>query len=103
MTVSEFKIHKKKRRKQQLINQKLRKTLLSQIESASCCYCNQIFSAQELTIEHKIPLCMGGNSDIENIALACAPCNRAKGKESWMAIRKLNRERYRNANETGKN
>jgi hypothetical protein len=96
----DFKEHKKKRRKQQVINQKLRKMLLNDLQHSRCCYCGETFSAQELTIEHKIPICLGGNSEIENIALACAPCNQARGKAAWMYLKKINKERYQYVNKT---
>jgi hypothetical protein len=94
--MTDFKLHKKKRRKQQVINQKLRRQLLDKVTHAHCCYCGNLFSANELTIEHKIPICMGGSSEISNIALACAPCNRAKGKEAFLYLRKLNKRKYQN-------
>lgn len=39
-------------------------------------------------IEHVVPLCAGGSSDLDNLVLACEPCNRRKGvclDDSWMA------------------
>lgn len=85
---------RKQRRKQHCINKKLRKIFLGNVDCAKCCYCNKQFPTNQLTIEHKIPLCMGGTSNIENIDIACGPCNRAKGKEAWQIQRKLNRERF---------
>lgn len=92
--MTDFKLHKRKRRKQQVINQRLRRILLNNVSQANCCYCGNLFSANELTIEHKIPICMGGSSEIENIDLACAPCNRAKGKEAFLYLRNLNKRKY---------
>jgi len=38
----------------------------------------------ELTVEHIVPLCLGGTNDPANIALACAPCNHERGRDAWM-------------------
>ena len=40
-----------------------------------CFYCGE---ARPLTIDHDIPLSLGGTNDISNILPACWPCNRAK-------------------------
>lgn len=42
-----------------------------------CCYCGQ--PAAILEIDHVIPVARGGGSDDGNLAVACKPCNRAKG------------------------
>lgn len=37
-------------------------------------------------IEHVVPVCAGGTSDLVNLVLACEPCNRRKGvcvDDSW--------------------
>lgn len=79
------KIHRRKNRKKQLaINNKLKKLLLSNSIFGVCCYCKSAFLANSLTIEHKIPICLGGGSEISNIDLACAPCNQLRGREAWM-------------------
>jgi 5-methylcytosine-specific restriction endonuclease McrA len=43
-----------------------------------CYYCGRKFSPSELTMDHKIPLSKGGNSDKENIVTACKECNNKK-------------------------
>jgi len=45
--------------------------------AARCQYCLMHESLQGATfhIEHVIPLCRGGRSDLENLALACPGCN----------------------------
>ena len=72
------------RKKQRRINGQLRKRILGDKEFSSCCYCGEIFPCKQLTIEHKVPICLGGTSDIENIDIACAPCNQARGREAWL-------------------
>ena len=52
-----------------------------------CIHCNTRLvvaddgqSLGEATLEHIIPQTRGGTDDIENLAVACARCNRTKGK-----------------------
>jgi hypothetical protein len=49
--------------------------------SGRCQYCLMHESLQGATfhIEHIIPLCRGGRSDLGNLALACPGCNLHKG------------------------
>ena len=82
-------------RKHQLrINNQLKKKLYKHIAIAACCYCKEVFLITNLTIEHLTPLSLGGTNDASNIDLACAPCNRQKGKETWMMKRELLRKQY---------
>lgn len=44
-----------------------------------CAYCHRPFSSElPATIDHVVPLSKGGKHVIENIVLACKPCNSAK-------------------------
>jgi 5-methylcytosine-specific restriction enzyme A len=43
-----------------------------------CYYCEQKFSADQLTMDHKIPLAQGGKSEKSNIVVACKTCNSEK-------------------------
>lgn len=52
-----------------------------------CIHCNSKLvvaddgrSLGEATLEHIIPQTRGGTNDVKNIAVACARCNREKGK-----------------------
>lgn len=85
---------RKERFKQRKINQKLKRRLFGHLVMSPCCYCKQVFLINQLTIEHIVPLVMAGTNDDDNIALACAPCNRQKGKEVCAEKRKLNKEFY---------
>ena len=42
----------------------------------TCQYCG---CRTQLTVDHVIPRCKGGESTWENIVASCAPCNRRKG------------------------
>jgi 5-methylcytosine-specific restriction endonuclease McrA len=84
---------KKSRRQQLRINSQLKKKLYKHIAIAPCCYCKELFLTINLTIEHIVPLSLGGTNDASNIDLACAPCNRKKGKETWLMKKQLFRNK----------
>lgn len=42
-----------------------------------------------LTVDHKIPVSKGGKWHIDNLQVACAPCNKAKGSLSTAAVDEL--------------
>ncbi len=44
----------------------------------SCAYCHKSSKHCELEIEHIVPLCRGGEHDVDNIVPACASCNSSK-------------------------
>jgi len=92
---------KKFRKKQRRINCQLRKKILGERQFANCCYCKETFASKDLTIEHKIPICLGGTSNIDNIDIACAPCNQARGREAWLTY--LSERKKRDQLERGKN
>lgn len=50
------------------------------VEAPVCLYCRQpnLFQGQGLCLDHRTPLIRGGRSELENIAIVCESCNRAK-------------------------
>lgn len=48
-------------------------------DAHKCQYCNQKFSAKNLTLDHIVPVVQGGLKTWENIVTACVPCNQKKG------------------------
>ena len=58
----------------------------------TCQYCGRQPTAEELSIDHVVPRCMGGESTWENCVLACLDCNRRKADqtpdEAGMRLRK---------------
>jgi hypothetical protein len=42
--------------------------------------CRHCETWKDLTVDHIIPLCMGGADDLENLQTLCQPCNSMKGK-----------------------
>ena len=45
-----------------------------------CSYCNERFSAKDLTLDHVIPRAQGGKLTWTNTVSACSPCNYRKGQ-----------------------
>ena len=61
------------------------KTLLSLMSKygRKCWYCQTPFkSFHEVEVDHVVPRSRGGSSKMSNLAIACIPCNRAKGDRS---------------------
>ncbi len=48
------------------------------IKNPHCWYCRIALEAKECQLDHKIPHSRGGPNVIENMAISCGPCNRAK-------------------------
>jgi len=44
-----------------------------------CFYCGKTFPPEETSVDHKIPLSLGGNDTLENLVCSCVPCNSQKG------------------------
>ncbi len=44
-----------------------------------CQYCGQRFPTTELSLDHILPTCMGGEASWENLVCACVKCNVRKG------------------------
>lgn len=47
-----------------------------------CFYCRSLVPKGSMTIDHRIPKAMGGDSSKENVVLACHKCNMDKGSMS---------------------
>jgi hypothetical protein len=49
-----------------------------------CEYCHtfELWQSVPFTIDHVIPLSLGGSNNIENLALACFTCNRKKSNQT---------------------
>ena len=59
---------------------KLRKTpwWKTQIQKGVCHFCHQNVEAENLTMDHVVPLARGGKSTRGNVVQACPACNRHK-------------------------
>ena len=49
-------------------------------DSGACVYCGT--DSGPFHIDHIHPISLGGTSDVDNLALACAPCNLSKGAKT---------------------
>lgn len=66
------------------ISQAVRATIAIR-DGNACVYCGCRTGPFE--IDHVFPFSRGGSSKIDNLAIACRPCNRSKGKktvEEWL-------------------
>lgn len=48
-------------------------------DGGKCQYCNKLFPTSELSIDHVVPSCRGGETTWENVVCACVKCNVRKG------------------------
>ncbi|QDV75338.1 HNH endonuclease [Botrimarina mediterranea] len=48
-------------------------------DGGKCQYCNKTFPTSELSIDHVVPSCRGGETTWENVVCACVRCNVRKG------------------------
>lgn len=62
----------------------------------TCQYCDEVFDAKELTLDHMIPRAMGGKTNWENAVTACKPCNHKKGAKLWKPLREPYKPDYYN-------
>lgn len=47
-----------------------------------CHYCDIELHISEATLDHQCPVSRGGRTVLDNLVLACAPCNRTKGRKT---------------------
>ncbi len=76
--------------------QELRKSLWwRQVIGKGICYhCENKFKADELTMDHLIPIVRGGKSDKKNCVPSCKDCNTKKGHKTRaeMAMDEIKKE-----------
>lgn len=54
-----------------------------------CMYCNKMLTLGNFTVEHIIPRAVGGDSEEENIGIACFGCNQERAIELSATIAKI--------------
>lgn len=61
------------------------------VGQGQCYHCEKKFKAEELTMDHLIPIARGGKSDKKNCVPSCKECNTKKGYKTRaeMAIEEL--------------
>lgn len=52
-----------------------------------CCFCRRELTPGTATLEHVLPLSLGGNWEHDNLRLSCQPCNNGRGSESFETFR----------------
>lgn len=59
-----------------------------------CYHCEKKFKAEELTMDHLIPIARGGKSDKKNCVPSCKECNTKKGYKTRaeLAMEELKKE-----------
>jgi len=77
------------------INNSLKKKLFGHLYFKGCFYCKKVFLFKSLTIEHKVPLSLGGTSSPDNIELACRNCNSENGKKSFHIFQLQIKQKFR--------
>ena len=69
-----------------------------------CHYCNHeihpdpvsvdsLWKPRQATVDHKTPLSRGGIDSVNNLVLACKPCNEEKGEWDYIFFRAMTRSR----------
>lgn len=56
-----------------------KKTYVYQRDSGQCTYCGEYVSRPKSHIDHSVSRINGGTNHLNNLRLACAPCNLSKG------------------------
>ena len=60
------------------------------LNTMSCCYCDRSFTdTLPKSIDHILPVCLGGTNVLNNLAVCCLECNRAKsmlGLARWVEL-----------------
>ncbi len=52
------------------------------LQAGVCYYCEETFSRENLTMDHKVPLARGGTSSKNNIVCCCKGCNTKKQSQT---------------------
>jgi len=60
-----------------------------------CCFCEQLFTADKLTVDHLYPISLGGTSRPRNLVAACNSCNNDKNIKTWVAYSERIQERVK--------
>ena len=49
-----------------------------ELKDKRCYYCGVTLTDENISIDHKTPLCMGGDNTYDNLCLCCKKCNEEK-------------------------
>jgi 5-methylcytosine-specific restriction endonuclease McrA len=63
------------------------------VSACACCYCSRSFTDNNpKSIDHIIPICLGGGNESNNINICCLECNKAKAGlplDKWISLCRL--------------
>lgn len=48
-----------------------------------CVYCEKVIELEYAILDHRIPISRGGSNRLDNLVLACKPCDIEKGDDIW--------------------
>lgn len=48
-----------------------------------CFWCGKLLPIEQLTLDHLLPISRGGSNNLENLRLACLPCNQGRGNSLY--------------------
>src|SRR5690349_2887498 len=51
-------------------------------DNHACCYCGQMAPDVKLTVDHVVPVSLGGSDKPDNLVAACKDCNAGKASTS---------------------
>jgi len=57
------------------------------LHGGDCFYCKKPVAAGDLALDHAEPIAAGGTDQIQNLLIACKPCNAAKGHKAIEAYK----------------
>jgi 5-methylcytosine-specific restriction endonuclease McrA len=53
-----------------------------------CCFCRRPLTEATATLEHVLPLSLGGGWGLDNLRLSCLSCNSERGTEDFSQFRR---------------
>ena len=79
------------------MNSKQKKSKTPQVaarDGSCCCYCGKDLAPSERTLEHMIPISMGGGNNLENLRIACRQCNSSRRNNPFPPNYSVSWERF---------
>lgn len=73
---------------------KRKRVFFADAERIRCAHCAKWLTVVEATIDHIVPAAKGGTVALDNVAIACLPCNHDRGKSEFWAYRAWRRGEY---------
>lgn len=61
---------------------RIRRQVISR-DGCVCTYCGDQLEVSQVTVDHLIPETRGGEDSVENLVVACAPCNKDKANFTY--------------------